>query len=66
MREIGVVVDKPISIRRNVVCLICKRKILTSEKYYRSGHKIHGVRGYGFRTFCADCLEKLYCDSGDS
>jgi hypothetical protein len=63
MREIAVCVGKTVSIRRNVVCSFCKRDILTDEKYYRTGHNVRrGERGYGIRTFCVNCINKMYVD----
>jgi hypothetical protein len=66
MREIAVSVSKIVSVRKNAVCLICGRNILTNEKCFKTGHnKKKTERSLGIRTFCVDCVNKIYVDGDE-
>jgi len=66
MREMDILKNRNDATRRNVRCTRCGRLILTTERFYRTGHKKNGRnqnRALGFRNFCEDCYEAKLVDA---
>jgi hypothetical protein len=63
MREMAVGIGKNVIVRRNSVCVICGKNILTNERCFKTGKtKRKNKKGLGIRTFCSNCVNKIYVD----